>query len=121
MKKDRIKYFEAKLREDLAETEKDLSSVGRINPDNPKDWEPIPEKMDISSADENEVADSIESYEENSAILKQLEVKYNEIKEAIKRAEEGTYGKCEVCGKDIEEARLEASPEARTCRKDMEQ
>lgn len=120
MKKDKFKRFEEKLRAELTEAEKDLASVGRVNPDNPRDWEPLPEKMDISSADENEVADSIESYEENSAILKQLEVRYNDINDALKKIETGTYGKCEVCGKDIEEARLEVNPEARTCKKDID-
>lgn len=119
MKKEKIKYFEERLNKELKETENDLLSVGRKNPDNPLDWEPVPEKMDISSADENEVADSIESYEENAAILKQLEKRYNDIKEAILRIKKGEYGKCEVCKKDIEEERLEANPEARTCKKDL--
>lgn len=37
----------------------------------------------------------------------------NEIEEAIKRIENGTYGVCEVTGKPIPQARLEAVPWAR--------
>jgi RNA polymerase-binding transcription factor DksA len=120
MRKEQIKKLEERLKQELAETEKDLASVGRINPNNPDDWEPIPEEMDVSPADENEVADSIESYEENSAILKQLELKYNELKVALDKIAKGTYGKCEVCGKEIEIERLEANPAAKTCKKDIE-
>jgi DnaK suppressor protein len=38
-----------------------------------------------------------------------------EIKAALKRIEEGTYGICTNCGKQIAEARLEALPWATLC------
>ena len=38
-----------------------------------------------------------------------------QIEAALKRIDDGTYGKCEVCGKDIGEERLEARPWARLC------
>lgn len=38
-----------------------------------------------------------------------------EIKAALTRMEIGTYGKCEVCGKPIAYARLEALPTTTTC------
>jgi RNA polymerase-binding transcription factor DksA len=34
---------------------------------------------------------------------------------ALKRIEDGTYGKCRVCGKDISEERLEAMPWVDLC------
>jgi len=37
------------------------------------------------------------------------------IEEALKRIEEGTYGKCETCGKIIKEDRLKALPFATMC------
>ena len=37
----------------------------------------------------------------------------SEIKEALRRIEEGRYGICENCGKPISERRLEAMPTAR--------
>ncbi len=37
------------------------------------------------------------------------------IEEALKRIEEGTYGKCETCGKAIKESRLKAIPFATMC------
>jgi DnaK suppressor protein len=41
--------------------------------------------------------------------------KLHEINEALKRIEEGVYGKCVVCGREIEEKRLVAIPEAKKC------
>lgn len=110
-----IHRFKRELENEIKILEKDLQSVGRKNPDNPKDWEPLPGAMDARSADENDVADSIESYEENTAILKELEIRYNGVKSAIQRIGEGTYGICKVCGKEIEEKRLEANAAAETC------
>lgn len=37
------------------------------------------------------------------------------IEEALKRIEEGTFGKCETCGKVIKESRLKALPFAAMC------
>lgn len=37
------------------------------------------------------------------------------IDQALRRIEEGTYGKCHSCGKDISKSRLEAVPHARFC------
>jgi RNA polymerase-binding transcription factor DksA len=110
-----ITRFKAKIEEELKTVEEDLKTVGRINPSNPSDWEPIPSEMDITESDRNEVADSIGSYENNTAILKQLEIRFNNLKDALKRIEENTYGVCVVCGKEIEVERLEANPTATTC------
>jgi len=37
------------------------------------------------------------------------------INEALRRIEDGTYGKCHLCGGDITPERLEAVPHARLC------
>lgn len=106
--------FKEKLEEELSTLEVELKTVGRINPDNPDDWEPIPGDIKSGGADKNEGADSIEQFRENTEILKELEIRYNNIKLALKKIEEGTYGICEVCGDQIELDRLEANPAART-------
>lgn len=111
-----IDKYKKILEEELEKVTKDLESIGRINPDNPADWEPLPENMDIQTADDNEKADTFEAYEENTAILKQLEIRFNNLKEALKNIENGKYGICEKCGGQIEEDRLNANPEAKTCK-----
>ena len=114
-----IKHFEEKLRTELATVEKELKSIGRKNPSNAADWEAKPDAMDTMASDSNEVADSIESYEENTGILKQLEIRFNEIKAALLRVQSGKYGLCEVDQKPIETKRLEANPAATRCLKHM--
>jgi DnaK suppressor protein len=113
-------YFKGKLTEELALVEKELNDVGRKNPDNKADWEAEPTEMNTDSADPNETADNIEEFEGNTAVLKELEIRYNDIKDAIKKIDEGKYGICEVGGELIEKDRLEANQTARTCKKHME-
>lgn len=100
--------------------ERELNEVGRKNPDNKADWEAEPADMGEDSADENETADKIEEYEENTAVLKELEIRYNDIKDALAKIEKGAYGVCEIGGEPIEEDRLIANQAARTCKKHME-
>ncbi len=116
------KHFKEKLEEELALVEQELSKVGQRNPDNEADWEGKPADFGDDSADVNETADKIEEYETNTAILKELEIRYNDIKLALKKIGAGTYGFCEVCEEPgpIEKDRLEANPAARTCKKHMQ-
>ena len=114
-------HFKDKLETEKKLLEKELEKVGRKNPDNPGDWEatPVLEDRDASQADENTVADSIEEYEDNVAIVKTLEDRYNDIKSGLDKIKHGTYGLCQICGKEIESDRLEANPSARTCKEHM--
>ena len=105
-----------KLEEELSVLEKDLKSVGRINPANPKDWEAVPPTKTLDESDPVDVADDIEEYEENTAVLKQLEIRYNEVQRALEKIKRGAYGKCEVCDKEIESERLLATPAASVCK-----
>jgi RNA polymerase-binding transcription factor DksA len=121
MTEDRLKHFKDRLETELTLLEKELGSVGRINPANKKDWEATAPAMDAMAADENETADTIEEYESNTAVLKQLETRYNEVKRALAKIENGKYGICEVSGEEIEADRLEANPAARTCKNHLGQ
>ncbi len=113
------KHFEEKLEEEKALLGKELEKVGRRNPDNLSDWEATPSDKDSSQADENTVADSIEDYEENIAIVNTLEARYVDLRSALEKIKNSTYGLCEVCSEEIDIERLEANPSARTCRKHM--
>lgn len=54
-------------------------------------------------------------YEENIASEQQLEVDLMRVENALKRIEDGTYGKCLKCGGDISRERLMAFPSAENC------
>ncbi len=107
--------FKIKLEAELKLIWEEMSKIGRKNPSNPKDWEPMETDMGSDPADSNDVADEMESFGENAAILNRLELQFNDIKAALEKIKNGTYGKCEVGGEDIPEERLEANPSAKTC------
>ena len=106
--------FKKKLEEDKAKLESEMGSIGRPNPRVPGDWEPVPSETG-AEADLADQADVVMSHESNAAILADLEARYDTILAALSRIEKKTYGKCEVCGGVIEEARLGADPTATTC------
>ena len=64
-------------------------------------------------------ADVVMGRENNTAILADLEARYDTILAALARIGKGKYGTCEVCGETIEEARLEANPSATVCIKHL--
>ncbi len=112
--------FKKALEEELAIVEGELTTLGVHNPENPSDWEATPPPNDeILAADDSEVADRMEVYEEKTGVLKQLEIRYNEIRAALDRINQSSYGTCSVCNEPIEEERLKANPAATTCMKHM--
>jgi len=70
-------YYKKELEKELNLLEEELRSVGIRNPSNLEDWIAKQPEENISPADENEIADTIDDYENNTAILKDLEIRYN--------------------------------------------
>jgi len=73
--------------------------------------------IDRSSYDEG-FADSGQVTAERGevdALVGTLREALTDIDAALGKLEAGTYGRCESCGSDIAEARLEAMPAARLC------
>lgn len=114
-----ILHFKEKLEKEKTILEDELNSIGRIDPNNPNDWQATSHD-DTDSADENEVADKMEELDGNNTILEKLEPQLDEVKSALEKIKNGTYGICEICGKGIEKERIEANPSARTCMTDMD-
>lgn len=112
-------HFKDLLLKEQKLLEGQLASIGRKNPENSADWEAVATNLDEDNADEFDVADDLEQYENNKAELDALEVQLNNVKSALKKIEENKYGVCEVCGKEIENDRLEANPSAKTCKEHM--
>ncbi|MBL7044979.1 MAG: TraR/DksA C4-type zinc finger protein [Parcubacteria group bacterium] len=110
-----IKYFKEKLETELKVLTEELEKIARINPSNPNDWEPIPQNLDIQEADKNESSDRRAAFDQNIALVKDLELRFNNLKEALQKIEDGKYGICEDTGEQIPVARLEANPSAKTC------
>ena len=61
--------------------------------------------------------EATETYEleKRIALEKQVREQIAEVEHALHKFEEGTYGKCDVCGQPIDPDRLEALPQATVC------
>ena len=113
--------FKETLENDLNQLTEEMHNLGVKNPDVKSDWVERADDLETDSADPNEVADRTEEYDERRATLATLEGRYNDIRRALKKISDGTYGTCEICGQTIEEDRLEANPAARTCKAHMDE
>jgi DnaK suppressor protein len=109
-----LNEIEVKLNSDLARITADLKSIAVLNPAT-DDWEAVPDPSEMTQADENNEADAVEEWNERRATLGALEIEYRDIKRALRKLKDGTYGICEISGQVIEPERLAAKPTARTC------
>lgn len=93
-----------------------LSHIGRAPRDavagTPADREGGELEFDEGFADSGQVT---AERGEVDALATSLLENLSEVDDALAKLEDGTYGKCETCGEQIGEARLEAMPSARFC------
>ncbi len=62
-----------------------------------------------------EGADEASELEKRLVQEQRLVDTFNDVEHAIEKYEAGTYGSCDACGQPIEDARLEAIPQASLC------
>ena len=109
-----LNRYKELLEAELKELEQSLSQIAFRDDQNPNDWVPKREDMNINEAESLEVAEEIEAFEENSATVKELETRYNDIKAALERIKNDTFGIDEISGEPISKERLAVNPAART-------
>ena len=78
---------------------------------------------ELSSMDQHQADVGTELFdrERDLGILEAVEGELTEVERALTRIDEGNYGTCEACGKQIGDERLAAQPYARLCVQDQEQ
>lgn len=108
-----ITHFQQKLSSEKSLLEEQLSEIARFNTDT-ESWEAIPDADLMQESDDNDAADRFEDFEERTSMVRTLQERLIDIKDALEKMEQGTYGVCEVSGEPIEMDRLEANPAART-------
>jgi RNA polymerase-binding transcription factor DksA len=106
--------FKVRLEEHLARLTAELSAIASHDA-HTDDWEALPVGADQAEPDQNDEADVVEEWNERRAVVAALEMEYHDVKRALRKMSEGTYGICEVSGEPIEVERLEINPAARTC------
>lgn len=65
--------------------------------------------------EDSENAQESEKFGNDLSITEDLDARLLKVEAALKRIEDNTYGKCQVGGEEIDEARLQAEPAAVTC------
>jgi RNA polymerase-binding transcription factor DksA len=114
MKKEKIKLLKEKMEKEKEHLEEMLNSFAKESSSNPGDWKTkFPDFKTEGTLDEE--ADEVEEYSSLLPIEKTLELKIQNINKALEKIDSNVYGKCEVCGKEIKEERLELIPETKTC------
>jgi DnaK suppressor protein len=68
-----------------------------------------------SPLDEGDLAQASERQDLSFMTRERIADRINRLTAALERLNEGTYGRCESCGGEIERPRLDALPEARNC------
>lgn len=104
-----------KLEREQALLEIELTDIGKLNPSNPSDWQGTSGAFEAGSTDNTVLADRFEETSTNEAIVSELEGRYNSIKEALRKMEDGSYGMCKADNQPIPLERLMANPVATTC------
>jgi RNA polymerase-binding transcription factor DksA len=81
-------YFKDLLNKERGNIVEQLKTLGRLNPDDKNDWQTLkPESDDV--ADDLDVAESIQQYESDNAVLETLETRLHEVEHALSKIEEG--------------------------------
>jgi RNA polymerase-binding transcription factor DksA len=114
--KKKIKEKLEKERDVLLE---EMKGMGKLNVET-GEWEATPEEQEFPQSDENDKADRFEDFEGRSSVMRTLEPRLKNILKALKGLHRESFGKCEVCKKEIEMTRLEANPAATTCKKHLQ-
>lgn len=112
-----VTHFKNLLLQEKNKLVNELTSLGVQNEQGVV-WEAV-NKEDEDTADREDVASSIETYEDKERTISILETQLHDVEVALAKIENGNYGICEVSGEEIELDRLEANPSARTSKAHM--
>lgn len=105
MDEQRLDYFRGLLLEQLRRTEENVREKQEAALEMMAADDGVKDSLDMSLHDVNQELQLRLGERESKRLA--------EIDEALQRIDEGIYGKCLRCGKDIPERRLEAVPTAR--------
>ncbi len=107
MDKTQMDAMRARLEEEKAALERELAEYGA---DAHGGCSPV--AVDEGFADSGQVA---AQQSQSMTMIDQLRRTHEDVDAALARIEEGNYGICEGCGREIPIERLEARPTARLC------
>ena len=107
-----LKKIKEKLLKDKERLEADLKQFTTKNKHNSEDYDAnFPSIGDKEDENANEVA----QYSDNLTLERTLEKQLRDVNNTIKRIDDGKYGVCKYCKKEITPERLEARPTSSAC------
>lgn len=114
-------YDEAKVRERLlAERDRLRHDIYELT-EGERAVQPVDPLLDAGGlkSEQADDADMVFEAERNQAVANNAQVLLAQVQAALDRLDNGTYGKCVICGKEINPKRLEALPWATLCIEDQ--
>lgn len=112
MEKKLVEEFKSQLLAEKEKLEKSLSRIAKPLDPEEGDYEATFEEI---GSDKEDNATEVDQYTGNASVEAALEKNLQEVLDALERIENGGYGICENCQKEIDIERLRANPAARTC------
>ncbi|NSW91368.1 MAG: TraR/DksA C4-type zinc finger protein [Firmicutes bacterium] len=92
------------------------NAIKTMNENRTADQEPnYPTELSNYDNHPADIGTELYMVELNNALMVHQEHLLEEVRNALKKIDEGTYGICEICGENIDEERLEVIPYARLC------
>jgi len=109
----KIQYFKNKLLEEKRKHDNTLNGMKELNIGESGRYS----ADELSNYDNHPADMGTQLFDLEFGMALQVNEEYNikEIEDALQRIENGSYGKCELCGKEIGEERLEIVPATRLC------
>jgi RNA polymerase-binding transcription factor DksA len=113
------KIIKEKLEQEKKNLEEQLKTFASKDPNLKGDWDSKYPNFgaETGSASLETEANEVEEYGSRLPVEFSLETRAKDISLALEKLDKGTFGKCEKCGQNIEEDRLEVHPAARFCLK----
>ncbi len=99
----------------LGEKDRLESELGSFAKENPQAEGGFESKWENLGNSEEDNAVEVAEYINTIGVERELEARLGEMRQALERVDNGTYGVCANCGQDIPPARLKIKPEAIYC------
>ncbi len=113
MEKELVENLKQKLERERSSLKKELESFAKEDKNIKHNWTTRYPNRENGNMEEE--ADEVQEYENLVSLEQNLELRLKDINLALEKIVKGNYGTCEECGKEIEEERLSAYPEAKLC------
>ena len=110
---DRFEELKTKLESQKEALAKELSSFAVKDESLENNWDAKYPNREHGNMEEE--ADEVQEYDNLLSIEHNLELRLKDVNSALEKIDNNKYGVCEKCGKEIDDERLQAYPEARVC------